>query len=476
MRARGMITMRTNRLSAIRMLSFSVCQTTIFATAALAAEKEQYNRAPTGIPEGSIAVNFPENGDPDHIRAYLADKGITYGFSYYGEVMGNPSGGISQGSIYDGRAKVVVDLDLEKIIGWRGLSFHGNVYQIHGHGLTRDHIGNLLTVTSVEALPSTRLYKASFDQTLGDKLSVRFGQFAADAEFAITDTGISQFVNTTFGWPALNQSNLPSAGPAYPLTALGVRVKYDASERLTLLAAMFDGDPAGPGQGDPQFRNNDGLNFRLQDAPFSIGEAQFHYKDAESVIGLPGTVKVGAWYHAGRFDDQRFDANGVPLAVSGAAPRRLSTSHALYGIIDQQIYRMPGEKQDNGITAFGRVTAAPSDRSLIDLYIDGGLKFVGFIPGRVDDTFGLSFAYARIGNGRLADKDTVANGTAIPVRDYEGLLELNYMAQIVPGWTITPDLQYIIHPSGSVSDPKSSDPAKAIPNATVVGVRTLIRY
>ena len=95
----------------------------ILTTRAIAAEKEAYNKAPTGIPEGSVAVNFPENGDPDHSRAYLAGRGITYGLSYYGEVFGNPSGGFSQGSIYDGRAKVVVDLDLEKIIGWQGLSF-----------------------------------------------------------------------------------------------------------------------------------------------------------------------------------------------------------------------------------------------------------------------------------------------------------------------------------------------------------------
>jgi porin len=454
----------------------AACLLVLAGTPVSAAEKESYNTAPTGIPDPSIATSLPQNGDADGSRAWLAQHGFTYGLSYYGEVMGNPSGGFSQGTIYDGRAKIVVDLDLEKIIGWKGLSFHGNAYQIHGQGLTRDHIGNLLTATSVEALPSTRLYKASFDQKLGDKLSVRFGQFPADAEFVVSDNAVSQFINTTFGWPALNQSNLPSAGPAYPLTALGVRVKYDPSERLTLMAATFDGDPAGPGKGDPQQRNNDGLNFRLKDAPFSIAEAQFHFKDADSAIGLPGTFKVGGWYHAGRFDDQRYDANGVPLAVSGGAPRRLSTSHALYGVLDQQIYRVPGGDAANGVHLFGRITAAPADRSVFDLYIDGGLRIAGMVPRRPDDSIGLGFAYGRIGDGRRADQDAVALGSTVPVRDYEAVLELNYTAQIVPGWTVTPDLQYIIHPGGLISDPKSSDPAKPIPDATVVGARTLIRY
>lgn len=468
--------MPINTLNTTARALATACLVALTGTVAHATEPENYNKAPTGIPDPSIATSLPANGDPDGTRALLAGRGVTYGFSYYGEVMGNPTGGFSQGSIYDGRAKIVVDLDLEKIIGWKGLSFHGNAYQIHGHGLTRDHIGNLLTATSVEALPSTRLYKASFDQKLSDKLSVRFGQFPADAEFVVSDNAVSQFVNTTFGWPALNQSNLPSAGPAYPLTALGVRLKYDPNDNLTLMLATFDGDPAGPGKGDPQQRNNDGLNFRLKDAPFTIAEAQLHYKDAESIIGLPGTIKVGGWYHAGRFDDQRFDANGAPIAATSAAPRRLSTSHALYGVIDQQIYRLPGGDASNGINVFGRITAAPADRSLIDLYIDGGLKFSGFVPGRPDDTIGLGFAYARIGDGRLADKDAVALGSTIPVRNYEAVVELSYIAQIAPGWTVEPDLQYIIHPSGLVSDPTSNDPAKAIGDATVVGVRTLIRY
>ena len=72
--------------------------------------------------------------------------------------------------------------------------------------------------------------------------------------------------------------------------------------------------------------------------------------------------------------------------------------------------------------------------------------------------------------------DAVALGSTMPVRSYELVLEASYIAQIVPGWTIAPDLQYIIHPAGGISDPKSPDPAKAIPDATVVGVRTLIRY
>ena len=86
----------------------------LVGAAAHAAEPEKNNSQPSGIPDPSIATSLPQNGDPNGALAWLASRGVTYGFSYYGEVMANPSGGFSQGSIYDGRAKIVVDVDLAK--------------------------------------------------------------------------------------------------------------------------------------------------------------------------------------------------------------------------------------------------------------------------------------------------------------------------------------------------------------------------
>jgi len=67
---------------------------------------------------------------------------------------------------------------------------------------------------------------------------------------------------------------------------------------------------------------------------------------------------------------------------------------------------------------------------------------------------------------RAFDRDTVAF-TGVPgvIRDYEANLELTYTAQIVPGWWLQPNLQFIWHPSGDSSL-----------NATVVGARSLWRY
>src|ERR1700712_5487318 len=89
----------------------------------------------------------------------LADWGVALSATYIGEVLGNASGGIRRGVVYDGRLDLGVDVDLEKLTGWSGATFHANIYQIHGDGLSRDYVGNLMLVSGIEAYPSTRLYE-----------------------------------------------------------------------------------------------------------------------------------------------------------------------------------------------------------------------------------------------------------------------------------------------------------------------------
>ncbi len=116
---------------------------------------------------------------------------------------------------------------------------------------------------------------------------------------------------------------------------------------------------------------------------------------------------------------------------------------------------------------FSRVSVSPSDRNLVDAYIDGGIVFAGMIPSRPEDRFGASVIYARFSDRvRAFDNDQNAfRGLAEPVRDYEANLELTYVAQIIPGWTVQPDFQYIRHPSGQVGR-----------DAKVLGVRLNLQF
>jgi porin len=109
--------------------------------------------------------------------------GIKFAATYIGETQGNLSGGLQRGVIYGGRLNLATDVDLQKLAQLEALTFHANVFRIHGDGLSRSNLQNLMTVSGIEALPSTRLYEIWFERKWGDKLALRVGQLAADTEF-----------------------------------------------------------------------------------------------------------------------------------------------------------------------------------------------------------------------------------------------------------------------------------------------------
>jgi porin len=424
--------------------------------------------------------------DPDTGKSTLSDEtlgllpnpfekdGVKLALTYIGETLGNVSGGARRAAIYEGRVNAAIDVDFAKRAGWSGATFHANVFQIHGRGLSRDYLGNLMQVSGVEARPSTRLYEIWLEQKfLNEKLSVRAGQLAAEGEF-INSKYSDVFVNSTYNWPTIFQENLPSGGPSPPLAAVGARVRAEPRDNFTVLAAIFNGDPAGPGDDDPQVRNRHGTNFRTSDSRLLIGELQYAYNRKS----LPGTIKVGGWHHNGLFDDPRFASNGESQAAPGAPaePAQLRSNHALYSVVEQMVVRFPGDNDARGIGAFGRVSTSPGKRNLIDLYADGGVSVIGPLASRPKDKIGFGFAYARIsGRARDLDRDFRSFGVSPrPVRSYEALITASYLVQVRTGWTVLPTFQYIIHPGGGyVVDDESP---RAVKNAAVLGLRMTLKF
>jgi porin len=152
--------------------------------------------------------------------------------------------------------------------------------------------------------------------------------------------------------------------------------------------------------------------------------------------------------------------------------------------VEQTLYRPPSVTEKGvsaslpGVTAFGRIAYSPPDRNLIDLYLDGGIGFVGFVPGRPLDRFGMAVAYMRIsGADRNLDRDTqFFSGLPSPVRSNETLLELIYEAHMKPGWLLAPYFQYVFRPSGGVPNPTDPSGLSRIGDAAVFGLTSTLRY
>ena len=363
-----------------------------------------------GADQPSITSIIPALGD---FKKALLDRGINFQLSYIQDTFGNPTGGVKQGATYGSALYMAVDADLAKLASPPGATFRVNAYQIQGRNLSTDNIFNYSTISGLAARPTTRLFELWIEQKLfADMASIRIGQLTADNQFFISEFGNSLLINVTYGWSNLFIQDLPGGGgPNYPLATPGARLKVMPTDQITLLAAIFNGDPAGTGfTGLQEIKDPSGTNFRLRDPPFLISETQYKYNQDMDSEGLAGTIKIGGWYHFGPFNDNHFGIDGRSLAdpLSDGRPLVHLGDFGVYGVIDQMLWHLPGEGPKKGIGGFARIAASPSDRNLMNFYAEAGINFMGIWKQRPDDTFGCAAAFSQLSPSISAlDRDTV---------------------------------------------------------------------
>jgi porin len=445
------------------------------AALAQAPEQPQSPAAQAGVPAEQAPMPLGSNvpacqadrlfPDAFGVRAAWEAKGLCIGLTDYNEVLGNTSGGIHQGAIYEGATlgSVTVDLGTPGLVP--GGVFNVSGWQLRGHGLSADNLQNIMTVSNIEAVPGWRLFELWYDQSLAnDTVSVRVGQQSSDTEF-IVSTYAQVFLNSSFGWPALTDTNLPAGGSAFPLATPAVRLRVKPNDIWTLQGGVYSGSPAGTQPGNPQVVNRTGLLFPVGPGATWIAEVQANL----SPFGRDGTYKLGAWYN----DNVITELSTGPLTV----PVTAHNTWSVYAVADQLLWRQAGTK-DGGIGSFLRVMGAPADRSVVSFFIDGGVTWKGMIPGRDADTAAIGFGYAQLGSAlHNAAKAQHLSDPSFPTSGGEAMIELTYQFVAVPGWTLQPDLQFIAQPGGGTVDPDSSAPtSKKLGNETVLGLRSTMTF
>ena len=153
---------------------------------------------------------------------------------------------------------------------------------------------------------------------------------------------------------------------------------------------------------------------------------------------------------------------GELIAISGNGGKPLEHDWAIYGTIEQLIWRKPGSKDPQGVGVFAQFAGAPEDRNLVDIYFDLGITFTGMIPGRPNDALAVGFAYTGISD-EVSAFDVDSGEPA--ARNYESLVEITYTFEISQGWVVQPDFLYMWNPGGGGVD-----------HATVVGARNTLSF
>jgi porin len=443
---------------------------------------------PVDVPEADLAIKAApadqwtgiwtrQNmlGDIGGLRSLMAGYGVTLGLTETSEYLDNAHGGLKRGAAYDGLTTMTLKVDTLKAFCLQGGSFNVSALNIHGRNLSQTDLGSLQTASGIEADTGTRLWEAWYQQKfLDDTMDVRVGQQSIDQEFMVS-LYAGTFVNTMFGWPAVPSYDMPAGGPAYPLSALGVRLRAHPTDAITLLGGVYDGNPAGTNEGDPQLANDHGTNFNVHNGALYIGELQYAVNqptvgqlDTGGKTGLPGTYKLGGWYNTQKFDDQRFSSDGLSLAdpASNGNPAQHEGNYSVYAVADQMVWRQ-AEDSPRALGVFARVMGAPGDRNLIGFSANAGVSLTAPFQGRDTDTVNLGMGYSKVGS-HVTGLDIDAGSR---VRHGETYLEATYQYQLTPWLQLQPDIQYTLN-TGAGQSP--DDPTQRLGNTFVWGLRTNI--
>jgi porin len=443
--------------------------------------------SPTGFHIAGLQRSGSLLGGMWGFRPWLSKYGMSLSILETSEVLGNVSGGVKRGFDYDGLTEVLLQLDTQRAFQLYGGTFNVSALQSHGDNLSAQNLYTLQTASGIEADRSTRLWEIWYQQKFleEDRLDVKVGQQSLDQEFMVSQNA-GYFVNTMFGWPMVPSADLPGGGPAYPLSAPGVRVRVRPVNPLNIPMGVYNGSPVVNNTGDPQRQNPSGASFPVNGGVLAIIELQYSYPALGGMVYGNGSeplgrlYKLGFWYDTEHFADPEYDNTGLSLAnpkSTGVAAAH-SGNYSLYVVADQMIWRDPlDEDGDRAISFFVRALGAPQeDRNVIDFSLNAGFTFHEPIMHRDDDTCGVAMGYAKVGDHTAGlDRDTAFyTGAFDPVQRGETFVEATYQYQLTAWCQVQPDFQYVFNPGAGIANPNAL--GQKVKDEAVVGWRLNILF
>ena len=155
------------------------------------------------------------------LRSRLAERGVTPYATYNVEAFGTASGGSPDGADWTSELEFGLDVDLKKVVGLGGGSFHASFLWIEGTDPS-ERVGNLNAISSLSAPAAARVYQLWYKQIL-PPVTVKLGQVVPGDDFMVSSTAALYF-NASFGtYPTLTANTNAST---YPLGAPGAVVTW----------------------------------------------------------------------------------------------------------------------------------------------------------------------------------------------------------------------------------------------------------
>ncbi len=399
-------------------------------------------------------------GDWFSLRRQLYDHGVSIEPFLLFDYSKNFLGGLNTRSdSFRQRFDVPVTIDTEKLLGWHGGTFQIAYQMQHGDNASHTLVGDAQNFSfGTDADGRSQLGKLWYEQKLfDDNLRIRVGKQDGNADFDALQNDVD-FLNNSF-----STSPTLYLMPSFPDNGMGIEAFYEPKSGFYAGVAVFDGSIAhGVELGEYGPRHF----FDCPNNLFLIAETGQSFKLPISGRHLPGRIGLGGWYSTDHID--RLDGHGQKEGTGG-----------VYLILDQLLWKpfrekpvvvgLPGgnlanapeveENYPGGIASSFSAAWADPAVNRIDGNVLLSLEWTGILPSRRIDALGLGASYAHFSTeADLHD-------------DYELAIETFYLIRFTPAVSLRPDLQFIIHPSGSGASDESP-----IQNALVFTMRLQVAF
>jgi porin len=384
---------------------------------------------------GAIETRRYLTGDWGGVRQEWADKGFTADVEWTQVLQGVVKGGFTQKWEYEGSLDYILKADLMRmdlvpgaLVTLRGETRYGDTINDTTGSLYPANLDGFvpLTIPRDDTIWIT-ITELNWRQRVNDEFGVLAGKIQNldidQNEFA-SGRGRYQFMNMSF---VLN----PVLGLTTPYSTLAVGVEWDPHPDWKVTSVLMNTEDSSTTTGFDDF--GDGgtwqtearTQYRLGDLPGGANAVVNYafdcdFQDIDNLVVLPPLAPTP-------FPDE---ASSWAVTVGGWQYLVAKEEKP-----DVKIDVADGRPDHEGIGLFGRVGLSDGDANPVRWFASFGLGGRGLIPGRVNDTYGIAYAYSDL-------HDTTETYGPL-LEDQEEAVELYYDVALIGSVNLTADFQYI---------------------------------
>lgn len=382
----------------------------------------------------------------------LNRKGIGLVIDYTSESALALDGGNPGDAGYAHQIGVQLDLDWQKLVGWRGFVTHAVIVNRAGHNMAADFgdrsLNGFQEIYGGGGNTAVHLVYVYGTQNLfQDRLQIAIGKMPVNIDFSASPLFCTFMNKSMCGNPKSLTRGAAGFG-TYPGSTLGTRVRYWPMHGVYAQAGLYGVNP----YLNTNRYDRTGFNFNTNlytgiYIPVEVGLIPSFGKNQ-----LVGHYKLGIAYDSANYANNYYDINGNPLALTHKAAQMDNGKTQIWLEGDQMLIRN-GHGPLNGFYVMaGLVRNTPeSGPYLYEYYF--GVVDRGFWRARPDDTFGIEVSRTTASPELVAtqwlDYDA---GRSLPAnatypQSHISVLEATYNIHVCQGLSIQPDYQRIMRPN-----------------------------